>query len=181
MSQSDTDVDAAAETVYFPSQKWFAIYEERINENEEYAEKASDWGTDFNGDFIFEMRDMPIDEIDTEAMPEDLREDLERYVNEENGSYVGYGYLGLEGGKCTGAELIEDTDEVDVGFVLSADSDTWKQLMRGEIGVVDGMMSGQFDIDGDMQKVMQYSQSAVLLTDTAADIDAKFADEEFEQ
>jgi putative sterol carrier protein len=179
MPRSDTDVDADAETVYFPSQEWFAIYRQRITEHEGYAEQASDWGTDFNGDFIFEMREMPIDEMDTDAMPEDLREELDRYVNEENGTYVGYSYLGLEGGQCTAAELIESTDEVDVGFVLSADTETWKDLMRGDIGVVDGMMSGEFEIEGDMQKVMQYSQAAVTLTDIAADIDARFADEEF--
>lgn len=41
------------------------------------------------------------------------------------------------------------------------------------------MMSGHFDIDGDMQKVMQYSQTAVRLTKAAAEIDAEFADEVF--
>ena len=179
MSRSDTDVDADSETVYFPSQEWFAIYEQRINENEEYGEQAADWGTDFNGDFVFEMREMPIDEMDSDAMPEDLRREMDRYVTEENGTYVGNSFVGLEGGECTEARLIEGRDEVDAGFVLSADTETWKDLMRGDIGVVDGMMSGEFEIEGDMQKVMQYSQSAVILTDIASDIDAVFADEEF--
>jgi hypothetical protein len=40
-------------------------------------------------------------------------------------------------------------------------------------------MSGHFDIEGDMQKVMQYSQAAVQLTESAADIDAVYADDEF--
>jgi putative sterol carrier protein len=44
--------------------------------------------------------------------------------------------------------------------------------MAGEIGVVDGMMPGHLEIDGDMQKSMQYSQAAVRLTET----DAEFAD-----
>ncbi len=177
MAHSDTD---EAETYYFPSQAWFAEYRERINDDDEYAEAASDWGTDFDGDFVFRMEGMPVEDLDTDAMPESLAAELDRYVREEDGSHVGYAFLGLEGGKCTAAELVEDPDEVDAGFTLAADNDTWKRLMAGELGVVDGMMSGHFEIDGDMQKVMQYSQAAVRLTETAADIDAEFADEEFE-
>ena len=46
-------------------------------------------------------------------------------------------------------------------------------------GVVDGLMTGRFDIDGDMQKVVKYSRAAVRLTETAAGIDAEFAGEGF--
>lgn len=170
MAQSDTD----QEPYYFPSQAWFAEYRDRINRDEEYAEAASDWGTDFNGDFVFEMTDMPVDELDTEAMPDGLATELDRYVQERDGEYVGYGFLGLEGGECTAAELVEGPDAVDAGFTLSADNDTWKRLMRGELGVVDGMMSGHFEIDGDMQKVMQYSQAAIVMTETAGEVDTEF-------
>jgi putative sterol carrier protein len=170
----------ASDAVYFPSQAWFAEYEEQINDHDAYAEAASDWGVGFNGDFIFEMRDMPIDELDTEAMPESLRSDIEEYVQQEGEEYVGYGYLGLEGGECTEAYLVESEDEVDAGFKLTADNDTWKDLINGDIGAVDGIMSGSFDIDGDMQKVMQYSQAAVHLTESATRIDAEYADETFQ-
>ena len=60
-------------------------------------------------------------------------------------------------------ERIDDACS-EAGFTLTADDDTWKRLVRGESGVVDGMMSGQFDGDGDMQKPMRYSQAAVRLT-----------------
>jgi putative sterol carrier protein len=176
MVRSDT---ADAESYYFPSQAWFSEYRERINDDAAYAEQAADWGTEFNGDFVFEMADMPVEELDTDAMPDDLAQELDRYVRAEDGSYVGYAFLGLEGGECTAARLIEGPEEVEAGFTLSADHDTWKQLMAGEVGVVDGVMSGHFEIDGDMQKVMQYSQAAVRLTETAAEIDAEFADEVF--
>jgi len=118
------------------------------------------------------MEDMPIDSLDTDAMPDSLAAELDQYVREEDGSYVGDAFLGLQCGECTAARLVEGPDEVDPGFTLTADDDTWKQLMAGEIGVVDGMMPGHFEIDGDMQKSMQYSQAAVRLTET----DAEFAD-----
>ena len=40
-------------------------------------------------------------------------------------------------------------------------------------------MTGRFDIDGDRQKLLKYSRAAVRLTETAAGIDAEFADEGF--
>lgn len=164
-----------AGSYYFPSQVWFSEYRMRINDDDEYAEQAADWGTDFNGNFVFTMEDMPIDSLDTDAMPDSLAAELDRYVREEDGSYVGDAFLGLKGGECPAARLVEGPDEVDPGVTLTADNDTWKQLMAGEIGVVDGMMSGHFEIDGDMQKSMQYSRAAVRLTE----IDAEFADEIF--
>jgi hypothetical protein len=36
------------------------------------------------------------------------------------------------------------------------------------------MMDGTFELDGDMQKVMQYSQAAVVMTELASDIDTEF-------
>ena len=85
---------------------------------------------------------MPIDSLDTDPMPDSLAAELDRYVREGDGSYVGDAFLGLEGGECPAARLVEGPDEVDPGVTLTADKDTWKQLMAGEIGVVDGMMPG---------------------------------------
>jgi len=168
-----------AATTYFPSQGWFDEYRERINDDDAYAEAAADWGVEFDGDFVFEMREMPADDLETEAMPDGLAAELDRYVSEEDGDHVGYAFLGLEGGECTDAHLLEDPGAVEPGFTLTADNGTWKRLLGGELGVVDGMMSGQFDVDGDMQKLMQYSRAAVRLTEAAAEIDAEFADETF--
>ena len=36
------------------------------------------------------------------------------------------------------------------------------------------MMDGTFDLDGDMQKVLQYSQAAVAMTEAAGDVDTEF-------
>jgi hypothetical protein len=35
-------------------------------------------------------------------------------------------------------------------------------------------MGGQFELDGDMQKVLQYSDAAVVMTENAATIDTDF-------
>lgn len=174
------DVDYDPDPMIFPSQAWFSEYGERVDTDEEYAGKSEGWGVGFNGDFIFEMTDMPIDEMDTDAMPEYLQEELDAYVTEtDNKGYVGQAYMALEDGACPECHLIENEDEIDNGFYLRATTDTWKKLLRQELGVIDGLMGGDFELDGDMQKVLQYSDAAVRLTDLASDIDAEFADERF--
>lgn len=168
--------------ISFPSQAWFDAYQEAINNHEEYREKSEGWGVDFNGDFIFKMTDMPVDDLDVDAMPEDLQEELDQYINETDAEgYVGHSYVGLEDGECTDAYLIEDPSEVDEGFMLTGTYENWVELVRGNIGAVDGMMSGKFELDGDMQKVLQYTDSATLLTEISNGVDAVFAHEEYGQ
>lgn len=160
----------------FPSQAWFDEYERRINEDEKYADLASDWGVGFNGDILFEMTDMPVDEIDLDALPDDLRDELEAYVLPGD---EGYSILGLEGGECTGADFLESREAADEGFVMSAEYDVWKELVTGKIGAIDGMMSGKFELEGDMQKILSHSDSAARLTELSSSIDAAFVDEAY--
>lgn len=173
-------VEYDPDPLYFPSQAWFAEYYRKINADDEYAEMSQDWGVDFNGDFIFKMTHMPIEEMDVDAMPEYLQEELDKYVKEtDSEGYVGYAAFGLEGGECTDARLLEDPDTFDEGFMLTATTENWKALLSQEIGIIDGLMGGTFEIDGDMQKILQYSDSAVRLTELAADVDCEYADEAF--
>jgi putative sterol carrier protein len=158
----------------FPSQAWFDEYRAAINDDDEYAEMASDWGVGFNGDFLFITENMPLDEIDMDALPDEIQREMDEYVDGD----TGYAFVGLEGGECTDARLVESPDAVDAGFILRGDLATWKDLLRGDIGAIDGMMSGAFDLEGDMNKVMQYSQSAAQLTEISSSIDCTFADEE---
>ena len=107
-SRRGTMARTDATPTYFPSQGWFDEYREPINDDNAYAEAAADWGVDFDGDFVFEMREMPVDDLEAAAMPDGLAAEPDRYVSEEDGDHVGYALLGLEGGECTDARLLED-------------------------------------------------------------------------
>lgn len=177
-----TTVEYDPDPMIFPSQAWFAAYENRINDDPEYEQTSQGWGVDFDGDFIFEMTEMPIEAMNVDAMPDYLRDEMDTYLHETDADgYVGYAYLGLEDGRCTDAYLVEDANEVDTGFHLTAPTEKWKSLLKQEQGIIDGLMSGDFDLDGDMQKVLQYSDAAVRLTDLAGSIGAEYADERFER
>lgn len=164
-------------TLLFPSEAWFERYGEKIDDDEAYAEMASDWGTDFNGDFLFVMTDVPTEDLDEDELPEEIREDLDQYIVDG----TGYAYLGLEGGDCTESQLVEHDDPAieEAGFQMTGDYDAWTKLTSGQIGAIDGMMSGQFDLDGDMQKVMAASDAASRLTEISSEIDAVPVTEEY--
>ncbi|WP_254537295.1 SCP2 sterol-binding domain-containing protein [Halomarina litorea] len=174
-------METQTEPLYFPSGDWFDEYERAIRADEQYARQAEGWGVDFDGDIVFEMTKMPIDDIDMDALPASLREQLDQYVRGgAGGDTTGYALLRLEDGDCLGAGLVEDPDAVDHGFLLSATMEQWKALLDREVGIIDGLMSAKFDLDGDMQKILQYTDSAQRLTEIAASIDADYVDEEFD-
>ncbi|MFQ3318558.1 MAG: putative sterol carrier protein [Natronomonas sp.] len=134
----------------FPSDEWISEFGDELNENEAYNEKASDWGVSFNGNFIFEvLNDGGLDE--------------DRYF-----------FVGLEAGDCTGAFEVDDPEEVDYGFIFSGEYSDWKRMVQGEVGAIDGMMSGVFDVDGDMQKILQASDAAAELVDTTGRVDTEY-------
>lgn len=166
--------------VVFPSQAWFDAYRNRINENENYAATADGWGVDFNGDFVFRMTQVPLEGIDTDAMPDSLREQLETNLTATpDQGHVGQAVLGLTETGCTEARLIESADNVAPGFVLTAPYEDWVALIQGETGIVDGLMFGNFDLAGDKGTLMQHSGAANALIDTAGTIEATFLHEAF--
>lgn len=134
----------------FPSEDWIQEYERRLNEDEDYQEASDGWGVGFNGNFVFHIQA-------DERLPEDE-----------------YYFVGLENGDVYDCRQIDGLDEVDWGFVLHGDYSDWVDLNNGDIGAIDGMMSGVFEIEGDMQKVLQYSNAAVAMTEVSKSIDTEF-------
>jgi len=131
--------------------RWIDEYRDRLNASEAYSEAGEGWGIGFNGDFIFHIR--PDDSYDGEPV---------------------YLYIAVEDGECHEAYVTEDPDREDWGFAFRGGAADWKKLIRGELDPVEGMMDGTFDLDGDMQKVMQYSRAAVVMTELASEIDTEF-------
>lgn len=131
--------------------EWVDEYLNKLNESDQYSHAGEGWGVGFNGDFLFEIQ--------------------------PDGTYDGepvYMYLELQDGGCHDAYVTDDPDGEDYGFAFRGSYEKWKQLTSGEIDPVEGMMDGTFELDGDMQKVMQFSQAAIVMTETAGEIDTEF-------
>lgn len=245
--------------MWFPTEEWLKEYRRRLNENEEFARAAKGWGVDFNGDYIFEITDLPVDEYrvkdlpdelyelrkmpdsvwdgvpenvqnqmidqmgdlpvydlpDTlpdnirQALPEDLQlliDDLEKFFDENPTQkespqkmtdrmrnslspdlemlvsqlehYVTddnkvYSFVGLEDGRCTEAEVLTDPNSRQAGFVLRGPYENWVDLIEG-MDVVEAVMSGRLELDGDMQQILKYSEASQQMGDTAASIETDY-------
>lgn len=131
--------------------QWIDAWQENLNESEEYTEAGSGWGVGFNGDFLFEIQ------------PDDL------YDGEPVNLFVG-----LEDGTCTDAYVTDDPEGEDFGFAFRGNAGDWKGMIDGDIDPMEGMMDGKFDLEGDMQKVMQYSNAAIVMVENAAAVDTEF-------
>lgn len=101
----------------------------------------------------------------------DLIEQVDQYI--VDGDTV-YAYIDLYDTECREVDVITSLDERGYGFVITGEYDDWKDLVGGEAGIIDQLMGGVMDLDGDMQKVLQYSDAAVRLTDIAADTESRF-------
>lgn len=134
----------------FPSIDWFEELKERLNDNETYAEQAAGYGVDFDGDYVF-----------TIEAGDGLTETVHYYV-------------GLEDGECTGVREVDSPDAVDTGFQLSGEYDSWKSVVRGEMGAVEGIMGGDLELDGDMNTLLKYQDAATTFVDTCSEIETEF-------
>lgn len=229
---------------YWPTSAWLERYRDALNDNEAFAEKGEGWGVDWNGDFLFEIRGLPVrertigdmpeeiwgvletamEQLDEETLatvvetaPEDVRADIEAREGtlheraiaelsettladapdrlwpeferllpdihkdllaevEENVSDDGtvYAFIGLEDGRCTGVAVLDDPDEREHGMRLYGPYESWKELMTGDLSIVQAIMGGKLELDGDMNKVLQYTNASIEMTETAADLDKRF-------
>lgn len=229
---------------YWPTSAWLERYRDALNDNESLTEKGAGWGVDWNGDFVFEIRDVPVQErtigdlpediwgvlevameqLDEETLatvvdtaPDEVRADIEAREGplheraiaelretplvdapdrlwpeferllpdihrkllddlEENVTDDGtvYAFVGLEDGRCTGVDVLDAADERAHGMRLHGPYGGWTELMTGDLSIVQAIMSGKLDLDGDMNRVLQYTDASIEMTETAAALDKEF-------
>lgn len=79
-------------TEWFPSEEWLSRYRENLNGSERYREASDGWGVDFAGDFVFEIRNLPLEETTLAAFPDGLtdgvRENLDGLGDDRAASLV---------------------------------------------------------------------------------------------
>jgi putative sterol carrier protein len=161
------------EMVLYLTKEWLSEYREMLNQNNEYEEAGKGWGVGWNGDFIFQIENIPVDKIAFEKLPPDVAKELREYVINE----TAYSYLKLKDGKCLEARPIKDPKEVQVGFIQKGPYENWKKITKGELDPTRALLTGKFKLEGDMAKVMRYSRAANIMAKIAASIKTEFPDE----
>jgi len=144
-----------------------------LNQSRDYKEAGKGWGVGWNGDFIFQIENIPVEKIAFESMPPDVAKELKEYI--VNGTV--YSYIRLKDGECLEARPIKDPKEVEVGFIQKGPYENWKKITRGELDPTKALLTGKFKLQGDMAKVMRYSRAANIMAKIAANIKTEFPDE----
>jgi hypothetical protein len=78
---------------WFPTVEWYDEYRGILNDNPRFRNLIRDWGEEFNGSFVFEIRDIPVDEhtlddipdemLGVDKMPDEIWDDLPEAIERE--------------------------------------------------------------------------------------------------
>jgi putative sterol carrier protein len=161
--------------VLYPSKEWLEEYRKMLNQSKEYKEAGKGWGVGWNGDFIFQIENIPIDKISVEDLPADQAKELKEYII--NGT--SYSLIQLKDGECKGARPLKDPKEVEASFIMKGPYENWKKLTKGELDATRALLTRKFKLEGNMAKVMQYTRAANIMTNISSSIKTEFIDEAY--
>jgi putative sterol carrier protein len=135
----------------FPTDPWFHELVDRINGSEEYREAAADW----EGDVAFVIEAEP-----DRGVPEDV-----------------WGYLDLWHGACRGGGVVDAGRGGAARYVIRAPYSRWKEVLRGDLDPVKGMMQGKLRVQGDLPTIVRYVRAANELVHLTGTVETQFPDE----
>src|SRR5512136_1558502 len=132
----------------FPSDAWIKALMEELNKSAAYAEAAKTW----EGDFYF--------------------------VVEPGGSLTKTTllYMDLWHGKCREAFEVTDESAKTPVFRMSAPPATWKKVLTKKLDPIQGLMTGQLKLKGNMAMVMKSVKAAKELVEASTRVETEFLD-----
>jgi putative sterol carrier protein len=132
--------------IEFATDEWAKAFMEKINESEAYAQAAKTWEGDFY--FIIEVG---------EHVPQEI-----------------YIYADLWHGKCRDAFSTTDPSVRDPIFRMSGPLKNWRSVIEKKLDPLQGILTRQFKLKGDMVKVMRAVKAAQELVNCTTLIPTKF-------
>ncbi len=132
----------------FPSDAWVKALMEELNRSAAYAEAAQTW----EGDFYF-----IVDASGSLTQPVVL-------------------YMDLWHGKCREAFEVTDQSLKNPVFRMSAAPATWKKVLTKKLDPIQGLMTGQLKLKGNMAMVMKSVKAAKELVEATTRVETEFPD-----
>ena len=126
----------------FLSDEWIKELSSLLNQSESYLRSAKDW----EGDFIFVVE--PDEACDQTV----------------------YYHLELYHGKSPGAGLVQEDNLPETEFTIHAPYTTWRKVIDGKLDPIQGMMTGQLKLSGDLMKIMRYPKAAQEIVACCANV-----------
>lgn len=130
----------------FATDEWLQALQDELNASEAYARAATNW----EGDFYF--------------------------IIEPDGSLEEpvYLYMDLWHGKCRRARVVDDPAEEDPVFRMQATPQVWKKVVTKELDPIQGLMTRQLQLQGDMMQIMRSVKAAQELVECVTRVPAEF-------
>ena len=88
-----------------------------------------------------------------------------------------YLYMDLWHGDCRDMRLVTKEEGESAKFIITASYDRWKQVAKGELEPVKGMMQGKLKLKGNLPYIVRYVQAGKELITCTSKIPAQFPDE----
>jgi putative sterol carrier protein len=86
--------------------------------------------------------------------------------------------LDLWHGECRGARLIDAEEGSTTPYVIRAPYSRWKEVLRGDLDPVKGMMQGKLGLQGDLATIVRYIRAADELVNLTTQVPTQFLDEQ---
>jgi len=132
----------------FGSEEWLKAFQKAINTSPAYAEAAKTW----EGDFYFIIE--PKGALDKEIVM----------------------YVDLWHGQCRDAFRVADRSAKNPAFVISAPESVWRKVIEKKLDPIQGLMTRQLKLKGDMIKIMRAVKAAKELVECTTKVPTRFHD-----
>ena len=132
--------------VKFACDEWVTALQDAINSSAGYAEAAKTWEGDFY--FIVEPR--------------------------ESGAKEQVMYFDLWHGRCRESMLAADRSAKKPAFVISGSASAWRKVIEKKLDPIQGMMTRQLKLQGDMVKIMKAVKAAKELVECTTRVPTEF-------
>ncbi len=86
-------------------------------------------------------------------------------------------WMDLWHGECRDAKIVDIDAGEKAKFMITAPYSQWKDVVRGRLDPVKGMMQGKLKLRGDLPTIVQYVDAARELVNIAREITTEFPDE----
>lgn len=137
--------------VAFPTDAWFQALVELIGGSAAYRDAAAGW----EGDIAFLIEPEP-----DRGIPQEV-----------------WGLLDLWHGECRSGGVVAPERGREAAYVIRAPYSRWKEVVRGELDPIKGMMQGKLKVQGDLPTIVREVRSASELVELTQRIPTEFPDE----
>ncbi len=93
------------------------------------------------------------------------------FVIEESGEIV---YMDLWHGECREATFTADAGYKSPAYKITAKMDNWKKVLGGKLDPVQGMVTRQLKLDGNLVQIMKNVKAAQELVRCAAKVETEY-------